>query len=104
LLAQQLGVKFFDEKLSTLCMQWLGDAVYSIREAATLNLRKLTEVFGVDWCRNVILPKVLELATNQNYLYRMTTLFALTVSDGANFVHEANLFLDVGSSSNTSGG
>ena len=30
-------------------MSWLGDNVYSIREAATVNLKKLTEVFGVDW-------------------------------------------------------
>ena len=35
LLASQLGMKFFDEKLGGLCMSWLGDPVYSIREAAT---------------------------------------------------------------------
>ena len=53
LLAAQLGVKFFDEKLNNLCMSWLGDTVFSIREASTKNLKKLTEVFGVDWggCR-----------------------------------------------------
>jgi hypothetical protein len=27
LLASQLGVDFFDDKLGTLCMQWLGDQV-----------------------------------------------------------------------------
>ncbi len=36
------GVKFFDEKLSQLCMGWLGDTVFSIREAATHNLKKLS--------------------------------------------------------------
>lgn len=81
LLAQQLGVDFFDEKLGTLCMQWLGDAVFSIREAATNNLRRLTEVFGIEWAKKAILPRVLELATNQNYLYRITTIFALTVGE-----------------------
>lgn len=40
LLAQQLGVEFFDEQLSGLCMSWLGDTVFSIREAATVNLKK----------------------------------------------------------------
>jgi serine/threonine-protein phosphatase 2A regulatory subunit A len=60
-------------------MQWLGDAVFSIREAATANLRRLTEVFGIDWAKKAIIPRVLELATNQNYLYRITTIFALTV-------------------------
>ena len=31
LLAGQLGVEFFDEKLNTLCMTWLVDHVYAIR-------------------------------------------------------------------------
>ncbi|WVQ97622.1 hypothetical protein IAU59_004736 [Kwoniella sp. CBS 9459] len=78
LLAQQLGVSFFDDKLGTLCMSWLGDTVFSIREAATINLRKLTDVFGVDWARQTIIPKVLEMGDHQNYLYRMTTIFAIT--------------------------
>jgi len=79
LLASQLGVEFFDEKLGNLCMTWLGDCVFSIREAATNNLKKLTEVFGVEWAQNNIIPKVLALYTHPNYLYRMTTLFAITV-------------------------
>ncbi|GAA93463.1 uncharacterized protein L969DRAFT_86165 [Mixia osmundae IAM 14324] len=78
LLANQLGVRFFDEQLSNLCMTWLGDPVYSIREAATVNLRKLTEVFGVQWAREAIIPKVLAMGSNSNYLFRMTTVFAIT--------------------------
>ncbi|KAF9117401.1 hypothetical protein BGW39_002217 [Mortierella sp. 14UC] len=78
LLATQLGVEFFDEKLGALCMSWLGDSVFSIREAATVNLRKLTEVFGVDWAKQTIIPKVLAMGTHPNYLYRMTTIFAIT--------------------------
>ena len=80
LLASQLGVKFFDEKLSNLCMSWLGDTVFSIREAATHNLKKLTEVFGVDWASEAIIPKVMSMGDHTNYLYRMTTCFAITVS------------------------
>lgn len=80
LLAKQLGVKFFDEQLSNLCMSWLGDTVFSIREAATQNLRKLTEVFGVDWANQAIIPKVTAMSQQQNYLYRMTTCFAVSVS------------------------
>ncbi|MCJ1372578.1 Polyamine N-acetyltransferase 1 [Loxospora ochrophaea] len=78
LLASQLGVKFFDEKLSTLCMSWLGDTVFSIREAATLNLKKLTEVFGVQWASEAIIPKVMAMGNHPNYLYRMTTCFAIS--------------------------
>nr|ODN96708.1 protein phosphatase 2 (formerly 2A), regulatory subunit A [Cryptococcus depauperatus CBS 7855] len=78
LLAQQLGVNFFDDKLGNLCMSWLGDTVFSIREAATINLKKLTDVFGVEWAKTTIIPKVLEMGGHQNYLYRMTTIFAIT--------------------------
>ncbi|KAI7827129.1 armadillo-type protein [Gamsiella multidivaricata] len=78
LLATHLGVEFFDEKLGALCMSWLGDSVFSIREAATVNLRKLTEVFGVDWAKQTTIPKVLAMGTHPNYLYRMTTIFAIT--------------------------
>lgn len=79
LLAKQLGVQFFDDQLANLCMGWLGDPVFSIREAATINLRKLTEVFGVGWAKETIIPKVIEMGHNVNYLYRMTTVFAITV-------------------------
>jgi len=79
LLATQLGVEFFNEKLSNLCMTWLGDSVYSVRDAATSNLKKLTEVFGIEWAQNNIVPKVLSLYIHPNYLYRMTTLFAISV-------------------------
>ncbi|EFE35591.1 uncharacterized protein ARB_05634 [Trichophyton benhamiae CBS 112371] len=78
LLASQLGVKFFDEQLNSLCLGWLGDAVFSIREAATQNLKKLTEVFGVDWANGSIIPKVTAMGQHPNYLYRMTTCFAIT--------------------------
>ncbi|EPS27812.1 Protein phosphatase PP2A regulatory subunit A [Penicillium oxalicum] len=78
LLASQLGVKFFDEQLSDLCMGWLGDTVFSIREAATQNLKKLTEVFGVEWAKESIIPKVMAMGQHPNYLYRMTTCFAIS--------------------------
>ncbi|PWN18624.1 putative ser/thr protein phosphatase 2A regulatory subunit A [Microstroma glucosiphilum] len=78
LLANQLGVEFFDEQLSNLCMSWLGDTVFSIREAATINLKKLTDVFGIQWARQTIIPKVLQMGVHPNYLYRMTTIFAIT--------------------------
>ena len=81
LLASQLGVKFFDEQLSDLCMGWLGDTVFSIREAATTNLRKLTEVFGVEWAQGSIISKVMAMGQHPNYLYRMTTCFAISVSN-----------------------
>jgi len=79
LLSNQLGKPFFDEQLGNLCMSWLGDTVYSIREAATVNLKKLTDVFGVDWAKVAIVPKVMGMGSHPNYLFRMTTVQAITV-------------------------
>ncbi|KAK1233574.1 protein phosphatase 2A structural subunit [Marasmius sp. AFHP31] len=78
-LAKQLGRSFFDEQLGNLCMSWLGDTVFSIRESATHNLRKLTEVFGVEWAKVAIVPKVMGMGQHPNYLFRMTTVQAITI-------------------------
>ena len=60
-------------------MSWMTDHVFAIREAATNNLKKLVEKFGRDWAQNTVIPKVIQLAREQNYLYRMTCLFAINV-------------------------
>lgn len=82
LLATQLGKQFFEEngKLGDLCISWLGDCVFSIREAAIINLKKLTEIFGVDWAKAHIVPQILEMYDeSSNYLLRMTALHAIGV-------------------------
>jgi serine/threonine-protein phosphatase 2A regulatory subunit A len=58
----------------------LGDTVFSIRECGTIKLKKLAEVFGVYWPKVQILPKVIGMGQHQDYLYRMTTVQAMTVS------------------------
>jgi len=78
-LASQLGVGFFDDKLGALCMQWLQDKVYSIRDAAANNLKRLAEEFGPEWAMQHIIPQVLDMITNPHYLYRMTTLRAISL-------------------------
>jgi len=45
-----------------------------------LNLKKLVGVFGPQWAQNTIVPKVLSMCSHPNYLYRMTTIFAITVA------------------------
>jgi len=60
-------------------LTWLGDNVAAIRDAATINMKRLTEIFGVDWAQNHIIPKVATLYVHPNYLYRMTTLYAISV-------------------------
>lgn len=41
---------------------------------------KLVEKFGAEWAQNTIVPKVLGMANDPNYLHRMTTLFCINVS------------------------
>jgi hypothetical protein len=72
-------MEFFDEKLNGLCMTWLIDHVYAIREAATNNLKKLVEKFGTDWAQQTIIPKVIAMSRDQNYLHRLTCLFCINV-------------------------
>lgn len=83
LLAKQLGVDFFrfdessQKSLSDLCLAWLSDSVYAIRDAATKNLRELAETFGAEWAVSNIVPKLVELVKNPHYLYRITILTAI---------------------------
>jgi len=77
LLAQQLGQTLFHEQMGSLCMEWLCDSVYSVREAAILNMKKLAEEFGAEWAQNTIIPEILQLINNPNYLHRQTILKAI---------------------------
>ncbi|KRY51863.1 Serine/threonine-protein phosphatase 2A 65 kDa regulatory subunit A alpha isoform [Trichinella britovi] len=80
LLARQLAQQFFDEKLLEYCINWLSDHVYAIREAATNNLKELVGKFGVQWAERAVFPKVLALASQSNYLQRLTCLNCITVN------------------------
>ncbi|KHJ97791.1 HEAT repeat protein [Oesophagostomum dentatum] len=95
LLAAQLGQEFFDEKMLPLCLNWLCDhgiillksnavslvlivvAVYAIREATTSILTELTKKFGGEWASKNIMPKLITMSKDLNYLHRMTCLFCL---------------------------
>lgn len=48
-------------------------------EAATINLRNLTEHFGAEWARTNIVPRILAMHSNANYLHRLTSLHAVKV-------------------------
>lgn len=69
---------YFDRWLQSVLLSLLS--VYAIREAATLNLKKLVEKFGPEWAQNTVIPKVLAMSRDQNYLHRMTCLFCINVS------------------------
>eukprot|EP01105_Mastigella_eilhardi_P000936 TRINITY_DN1116_c0_g1_i1.p1 TRINITY_DN1116_c0_g1~~TRINITY_DN1116_c0_g1_i1.p1 ORF type:complete len:627 (-),score=231.95 TRINITY_DN1116_c0_g1_i1:1076-2896(-) len=93
LLARQFGLEFFDAKLSLLCMGWLEDPIYAIREAATQNLKQLAESFGAAWVAQHVVPKLQALRVHPNYLHRMTTLFAIVVLNAVGDAKLDDVFL-----------
>jgi serine/threonine-protein phosphatase 2A regulatory subunit A len=78
LLAGQLGQEFFNQKLRHLCFNWLNDHVYAIREAATLNMKKIVQTFGTQWAETNIIPNILIMYENNNYLHSEYFIFYLS--------------------------
>ena len=76
LLAKQLGKDFFTDKLSSICVNWLGDDIATIRDAATKNIKELTALFGTDWTCEFLLPSIDEIRRNSSYLRRLTAVQA----------------------------
>lgn len=74
LVARHVGQKVFDDKLIEHCIKWLGDEVFSIREAATENLRELTELFGEEWAKEQLFDNIKKQAHDKGYLLRMQAL------------------------------
>ena len=84
-LARQLGPEVFDAQpeLAELCMQWLQDPVFAVREAACANLRRLAETFGAAWADRVLVPRLHALRPDDArtaFQQRMTALAAMVVS------------------------
>ena len=76
LLAKQLGKDFFSDKLSSICVNWLGDDIATIRDAATKNIKELTALFGTSWACDFLLPSIDEIRQNSSYLRRLTAVQA----------------------------
>ena len=60
-----------------ICISGLIDPIYSVREVAVVNLCKLVEIFGADWAKENLYPKIISISKNDNYLYRLSALFFL---------------------------
>ena len=81
-LARQLGPAAFEAQpeLAELCLAWLADPVFAVREAAAANLRRLAEVFGAAWAEAVLVPRLLALRPEDArtaFQQRMTALAAM---------------------------
>ena len=56
----------------------MKDSIYTIREAAIENIKELTVIFGPNWSARNVIPKLLALHTDINYLHRLTPLFGIS--------------------------
>lgn len=79
IMAKIMGEKLFQDCFGPLCLSWLDDSVFAIREAAIVNLKELTAVLGPKWAEKYVLPKLISYQTHANYLFRMTPLFAIPI-------------------------
>ena len=76
-IASKIGKKAFNEKMFDLVIACLADHVFSIRDAACRTLQRIVDIFGLDWAKQIVMPKVFQLAEEKNYLRRMTMLFQI---------------------------
>merc|ERR1719263_2067145 len=72
-------IEYFPQLAGKLGIEWLKDQVHAIRQAAAMNLKKLSEQFGEQWTQEFVLPKILDMVDNPHYLYRMAVLEALAM-------------------------
>jgi len=82
MLARSLGKDGFDSaklSLSAVCLNWLLDNVFAVRDCATKTVSRVCEVFGDDWAKSKIFPRITAMASEKAYLSRLTTLIAVKV-------------------------
>jgi len=79
-LAKSLGPDGFDTgklSLTGICMNWLLDNVYSVREAAAGIVAKLVETFGESWAQDKVFARLAQMGGEKPYLARLTCLIAI---------------------------
>lgn len=76
-LCKEVGYDLFKERLMEFMNSFLFDHFSAIREQAISNLITLTEIFGYEKTKEMILNGVSSLSSSKNYLFRITTLHIL---------------------------
>lgn len=69
--------KLFIESILGICITWLTDPVYSIREAACKLMKKLYDIFKGEDFDKKMLDKMNEMRQSESYLIRNTVLLLI---------------------------
>lgn len=78
-LARLLGHIKFDDKLAEMSLGWLDDPVSTVRRSAAHCHALLIKTFGTQWALDSgLIDKLLQLATNPNYLRRQICLLLVS--------------------------
>ena len=67
------------ENILVICVNWLSDSVYAIREAASKLMKKLYAIFKGEEFEKKLMEKLNEMRTNNSYLIRNTVLILAKV-------------------------
>jgi serine/threonine-protein phosphatase 2A regulatory subunit A len=67
------------ENIFGICISWLTDSVFAIRDAACKLMKKLYDIFKGEEFEKKLLEKLTEMRTNSSYLIRNTVLFIAKV-------------------------
>eukprot|EP01059_Diplonema_ambulator_P031910 TRINITY_DN6012_c0_g1_i2.p1 TRINITY_DN6012_c0_g1~~TRINITY_DN6012_c0_g1_i2.p1 ORF type:complete len:602 (+),score=236.42 TRINITY_DN6012_c0_g1_i2:34-1806(+) len=83
-LAKLMGAEAFNADLSYIVIGWLTDQVCEIRVLVAKVLCELWQIFGEKWAKENLLPKILSIASKENYMHRVALLnfVALVASKG----------------------
>ena len=79
LLAKHLAKEMFIPELLPVVIRWLSDPVFKVREAASTNaIPEIARVIGPAATKDHVLPEIVSLGKNSNYLFRITALMAIS--------------------------
>ena len=67
------------DNILIICITWLTDSVFAIREAACKLMKKLYDIFKGEEFEKRLLEKLNEMKANSSYLIRNTVLFIAKV-------------------------
>ena len=77
LLARNLDHEVFITELLPVIIRWLSDPVFKVREAAsTVAIPEISRILGTKILNENILPEIIALSSNSNYLFRISALMA----------------------------
>ena len=75
--ARIVNRKLFIESILPICIKWLTDPVYAIRERSCKIIKKLYDIFKGEDFEKKLLIKISSMAKSDNYLIRNTVVFLI---------------------------